>query len=173
MGKNSIIGKKLQKAGLLDKIAVDDMGDGILQESSIMALYILQERLRGETSNFHEYIEMLPFETAKNFPMCFSDEELMELNGSNFIKDCFAPRAEKLRSEYDFICSKVPEMRNFAYEEFREVVLIVKARSLTGNLSGKAGGETTKDMVPLFDMANHDGLKPNICHQWHPERKTY
>ena len=69
---------------------------------SYLASYLLQEKEKGEESQWKVYIDILPrkFETI---PLFFTEQQRRELTGSISLKK-IDDRLESLRAEYDNIC---------------------------------------------------------------------
>jgi len=92
---------------------------------------------------------MLPTD-ANDFPICYTDEELQYLKGSDMI---FFINLRKIQYEndYNYICEKVPDMKNFQYNDFIYCMSMVKSRAF----AIKIGKNKIGVMIPFADMLNH------------------
>jgi len=70
---------------------------------------------------------MLPTD-SNDFPICYTDEELEYLKGSDMI---FQTNLRKIeyKNDYNYICEKVPDMKNFQYNDFLYCISMVRSRS--------------------------------------------
>lgn len=141
MAEESPIGVKMMYHNLKPKLLSPKHG--------FLTTYILQERLKGEESPFHPFIDILP-KTFENFPIFFTEEEREYLKGSPFL-DQVLEKIEDVKADYDLICATVPEYSQFTLTEFSEIRMMVSSRIFGMNIDGKK----TDGFVPMADMLNH------------------
>ncbi|CAI2360645.1 unnamed protein product [Moneuplotes crassus] len=141
MAEESPIGAKMMYHNVKPKLLSPKHG--------FLATYILQERLKGEESPFHPFIDILP-KTFENFPIFFTEEERAYLEGSPFLAQVLE-KIEDIKTDYDLICSVVPEYSQFTLNEFSEIRMMVSSRIFGMNIDGKK----TDGFVPMADMLNH------------------
>lgn len=114
-----------------------------------LTTYILQEKKKGEDSEYFPFIDILP-KTFENFPIFFTPEEREWLKGSPFL-DQVIEKIDDIKADYDLICDKVPEYTQFTLKEFSEIRMMVSSRIFGMNINGKK----TDGFVPMADMLNH------------------
>lgn len=141
MAEESPIGAKMMYHNVKPKLLSPKHG--------FLTTYILQERLKGEDSPFHPFIDILP-KTFENFPIFFTEEERAYLEGSPFLAQVLE-KIEDIKTDYDLICSVVPEYSQFTLNEFSEIRMMVSSRIFGMNIDGKK----TDGFVPMADMLNH------------------
>ncbi len=141
MAESSPIGAKMMYHNLKSKLLSPKHG--------FLTTYILQERPKGEASEFFPFIDILP-KTFENFPIFFTPEEKDLLKGSPFLAQV-EEKIEDIKTDYDLICEKVPEYSQFSITEFSEIRMMVSSRIFGMNI----GGKKTDGFVPMADMLNH------------------
>lgn len=141
MAEQSPIGAKMMYFNLKSRLLSPKHG--------FLTTYILQERLKGEDSPYFPFIDILP-KSFENFPIFFTPEEKEWLKGSPFL-DQVEEKIEDIKSDYDLICSKVPEYEQFTITEFSEIRMMVSSRIFGMNIDKKK----TDGFVPMADMLNH------------------
>lgn len=120
----------------------------ISPKHSFLSAFIMQER-RKEVSQFHAYIDILP-KNLTNFPIFFTAEEKGWLHGSPFL-DQIEEKIEDIKSDYDLICSEVPEFAEFPLQEYSETRMMVSSRIFGIDVEGVK----TDGFVAYADMLNH------------------
>jgi len=119
-----------------------------------IACFILQEKLFNyETSFWRPWLDVIPSmeECAVTLPVCFSEEDLEFLKGTEAYRLAVQRRKRNLK-EFEELCEAVEAVRkHFSYEQY------VWARCITTTRSyGVLIGDTfTSVIVPFGDMFNH------------------
>ena len=93
MAETSPIGEKMMYHNLKAKLLSPKHG--------FLTTYILQDRLKGEESYFHPFIDILP-KTFENFPIFFTPEEKEWLKGSPFL-DQVEEKIVDIKADFDLI----------------------------------------------------------------------
>lgn len=141
MAEESPIGAKMMYHNLKSRLLSPKHG--------FLTTYILQEKKKGEDSEYFPFIDILP-KTFENFPIFFSPEEKEWLKGSPFLEQV-EEKIEDIKADFDLICDKVPEYSQFTLTEFSEIRMMVSSRIFGMNINGKK----TDGFVPMADMLNH------------------
>ena len=141
MAEESPIGAKMMYHNLKSRLLSPKHG--------FLTTYILQEKKKGEDSEYFPFIDILP-KTFENFPIFFTPEEREWLKGSPFL-DQVIEKIDDIKADYDLICDKVPEYTQFTLNEFSEIRMMVSSRIFGMNINGKK----TDGFVPMADMLNH------------------
>lgn len=141
MAEESPIGAKMMYHNLKSRLLSPKHG--------FLTTYILQEKRKGEDSEYFPFIDILP-KTFENFPIFFTPEEREWLKGSPFL-DQVLEKIDDIKADYDLICEKVPEYSQFTLNEFSEIRMMVSSRIFGMNILGKK----TDGFVPMADMLNH------------------
>lgn len=141
MAEESPIGAKMMYHNLKSRLLSPKHG--------FLTTYILQEKKKGEESEFFPFIDILP-KSFENFPIFFTPEEKEWLKGSPFL-DQVEEKIEDIKTDFDLICEKVPEYTQFNLKEFSEIRMMVSSRIFGMNIKGKK----TDGFVPMADMLNH------------------
>lgn len=55
------------------------------------------------------------------------------------------------QNDYDYICSKVGDMKKFSFEDYKYCVIMSNSRTFKLRIDGR----DTQAMCPLLDMLNH------------------
>jgi histone-lysine N-methyltransferase SETD3 len=155
LAKASDIGRKIEESRLT-----------LSSQHSYLACYLLQEK-KKEVSFWDPYLRCLP-KKYSNMPINFTEEEKEYLKGS-FALDKMAARVESLQTEYNNICSSVPEFAEIAsYEEFVWARHVVITR-IFGMVIFE---EKTNGLVPMADMLNHK-IPKETKWTYDKERKSF
>tara|TARA_B100001063_G_scaffold246986_1_gene289096 strand:- start:5732 stop:6952 length:1221 start_codon:yes stop_codon:yes gene_type:complete len=119
-----------------------------------ITLYML-EHMSDKNSYFTPYFEILPKDLS-HIPIFWSEEELENLEASHLIKDILQ-RQEILKKNYDNLCKLPGFKREFSFEDYCYVRIIVASR----NFGIIIDGHHCSAMVPLADMLNHH-IPPDV-----------
>ena len=141
MAESSILGKKMMNHNMKMRL--------LSPKHSFLTTFILQELEQGEESYFFPFIDILP-KTFENFPIFFSPEEKVFLEGSPFLNQV-EEKIEDIKQDYNLICENVPEYERFGIKEFSEIRMMVSSRIFGMKIEGKK----TDGFVPMADMLNH------------------
>jgi len=115
-----------------------------------ISIYII-ETLDDPTHFFYPYYQILP-ENLNNVPLFWSDYELDELEGSNFLK-LINNKIIKLKKEYNKIIDSVPYFKNLAnFAKYKYIRLLVASRNFTLKINHRV----LNGLVPWADMLNHE-----------------
>jgi histone-lysine N-methyltransferase SETD3 len=93
MAEESPIGTKMMYHNLKSKLLSPKHG--------FLTTYILQEKKKGEDSEFFPFIDILP-KSFENFPIFFTPEEKEWLKGSPFL-DQVEEKIEDIKTDFDLI----------------------------------------------------------------------
>jgi len=91
MAKESPIGIKIITTNI----------DLLSPKHCLLTCYLLQEKEKGLSSKWNNYIEILPKDYS-NFPVFFNEEELKLLEGSPFLLQ-IKNKIKDIRADYDAI----------------------------------------------------------------------
>lgn len=99
--------------------------------------------------DFAEYMDILP-KGLGDFPIFFGEKEYELLKGSPFLTQVL-DKIEDIKTDYDLICTEVPDYTQFTLREYSEVRMLVSSRIFGIEI----GGVKTDALVPYADMLNH------------------
>jgi hypothetical protein len=122
---------------------------------SIMALYLLDEKKKGESSHFYPYIRMLP-EKYNDMPLFFGEKYCELLKGS-FSLYMLITRNQTIEKQYNRLLTLYPNaMTDVTLEDFKwgRTAIITRVFSC----ASKEDDEKVREecLVPMADMMNHD-----------------
>lgn len=145
---NYIMTTEVAKDGPLCR-RITSSGCLLRSKHSFLAVFLLEEREKGNQSFWYPYINILPVKYA-NKPINFTQEELSWLKGS-FSLEKISQQRESLEEEYQNIISYVSEFRRFSLDEFMWARHVV----ITRIFGMVIGGLKTEGLVPYADLLNH------------------
>ena len=98
--------------------------------NTIAATTLLEEMNKGEASQWFPYLINLPMGSGiRDYPICYTQEELDYLQGSMCMLDLIDDWKRDMREDYDKICQLVPEMGKYDFPEFRNAEIMSQSRS--------------------------------------------
>jgi len=121
----------------------------VRSKHTFIALYLLQERDKGEESWWYPYISILP-KHFRNIPLFLSNKELDKLKGSMAVQK-IKDRHTSITNEYNNLCKHVPSINEWSYDDFVWARLVV----ITRIFGLVIDGVKTDGLVPMADMINH------------------
>ena len=99
---------------------------GLLKDKSLpdsyhyfFVAFLLSERQKkkeNEGSPYQPYLDSLPTD-CNDFPPYYTEEELALLQGSNILNRIHEAKSKNLHA-YEYICSKVPDMKKHDFNDF-------------------------------------------------------
>ena len=133
-----------------------------------MAFYLMAEiKNKKDDPNykgkFDQYISALPAD-VKDFPACFSDEELNLLKGS-VIYDKAIERRKGYENDYQLLCQIIPEFKEFTLEDYMYATIMCQSRSFEFTVEG----QSQRFLCPIADMLDHKHPPEN---KWFFDEKT-
>ena len=147
MASKSPIGQLMHEKGLRKRLSKP--------KTTFLVTYLLQER-KKEASLFSEYLDILP-KISTDAPIIFTVEEQTLLKGSPFLSQANNKSTDNVESEYDLICSEVPDYKQFTLEEYSQARMLVSTRILQFTMNGVE----TDAFIPFADMLNLNQLNKN------------
>ena len=119
-------------------------------EHTTFALYLLEEKEKGVSSQWWHYIDTLP-KNFKNMALYFDNDLLKLLRGTLSLEKIIGRRSQ-LHRDYDSICMHDPEFSDrFTLDDFIWGRLV----TITRIFGFSVKGHKTTGLVPLADMLNH------------------
>lgn len=120
---------------------------------TLIAVYLLEERAKGESSRWKPWLDMLP-DSFDTLPMFFPPDLMNELKGCTDLLLKLENQRAVMLDGYSELCDiknshKIP--LNFTYEEFEWAHLAVGTRVFSLTIKG----QKTSVLAPLADMMNH------------------
>lgn len=134
---------KLAKRGVLQKLE--------LPQSDLMFKLFLMEERRNTESKWASYLETMPYDWSQ-FTSLYSDEELLMLDGSFFLRNVVEFK-KAMNREYETIVRKIKSFSDFSYEEFIETFLLINSRAMSINIHSES--VRIQALVPYADLVNH------------------
>jgi histone-lysine N-methyltransferase SETD3 len=112
---------------------------------------LLSSFLLFEQNNplYKYYFDLLPNDYS-NFPIFYTEKELDYLKGSPFL-NLITNKKMDMRMDYNKLCEKIENFKNFTFEKFCQARVIVSSR-VFGISINKA---KTDALVPFADLLNH------------------
>ena len=146
-------------AELRDEAIVD-------HDDTIVMLFVLSEKLRGDASPWAAYFSLIPAEFYTT--LTFSDDELALLETTPLAQET-AAALERLREHYDALFPALSERyasvfpaAEYTWANFLWVRVLFDTRAMEITVDGKA--QTV--LVPLADMMNHEALGQISSYQY-------
>lgn len=121
----------------------------ISPKHTYLAVFLLQELSKGEKSQWHLYLDILPKDHS-SFPINFSNSELSQLIGSPFLMQVHE-RVMDLKKDYDRVCLHSEPFRKYKFRDFCWARTMVGSRMFGLFIDGKK----TDILAPFADMLNH------------------
>ncbi len=127
----------------------------IIRGDSILALYLMHERIKGESSFYFPYLQILP---SPGTIAEWAQSQLLELQDDNIV---LRARRKKLQVKTLYtqcvmpLCEKYPEIfsfENYSPENFEFCWYSIQARAFGRRLPWSA-------MVPFADCLNHNNVQ--------------
>ena len=121
-----------------------------------LACRLLQERRKGERSNYAPYLELIP-ENVETSPLHYTEEEVSRV--------CYPPMEKEIEEMRDAVKKWYTDLNEgegrealagATEEEFRNAVAVVHSRTY-GVSSGDTGEGYFRALLPLADLLNHGG----------------
>lgn len=114
-----------------------------------LSIFLLQELLKGEKSEWKLYLRLLPKDHS-NFPINYTNHELSQLIGSPFLIQIHE-KVYDLKRDYDRVFAANYEFRKYKFRDF------CWARTIIGSRIFGVHIEDTKTdiLAPFADMLNH------------------
>jgi histone-lysine N-methyltransferase SETD3 len=119
---------------------------------SFLSCFIMQEK-RKPHSYFKEFIDILP-KNFTNFPIFYTVEERAWLEGSA-MQNVITDKIKDIATDYNTICTEVPEFKQFSLKEYSEMRMMVCSRIFGISINGVK----TDGFVAYADMLNHQRPK--------------
>ncbi|GAB5357257.1 hypothetical protein AAMO2058_000358500 [Amorphochlora amoebiformis] len=138
----------------------------IHSEHTWLAVYLMEESRKGNTSRYWGYISSLP-KSFESMPIFFSKELKAHLQGSIALSKITSMKKD-LRRDFEEISEKVPGFAKYDYKEFEWSRLCVWTRVFSIEL----GGKEVDALVPIADMFNHSP-QPQISWYFCDEEKAF
>ena len=112
---------------------------------------LLSSFLLFEENNplYKYYFDLLPNDYS-NFPIFYTEKELDYLKGSPFLNLIMNKKSD-MRMDYNKLCEKIENFKNFTFEKFCQARLIVSSRVFGISINNVK----TDALVPFADLLNH------------------
>ncbi|RUP44732.1 hypothetical protein BC936DRAFT_149074 [Jimgerdemannia flammicorona] len=134
-----------------------------LSSRAVMSTFIVREDLRGETSFYHPYLQVIPREIMT--AMRFGDDDMLFLSGTN-LENGAKERREKLREEFDHIVHHMPDGLDADTLDWFVTIRIytpaflwaytaISSRAFPHKLLDPTSEAAGEAMFPLADSMNH------------------
>ncbi|RUP44731.1 hypothetical protein BC936DRAFT_149074 [Jimgerdemannia flammicorona] len=126
-----------------------------LSSRAVMSTFIVREDLRGETSFYHPYLQVIPREIMT--AMRFGDDDMLFLSGTN-LENGAKERREKLREEFDHIVHHMPDgldADTLDWPAFLWAYTAISSRAFPHKLLDPTSEAAGEAMFPLADSMNH------------------
>jgi len=122
-----------------------------------LALYLMEHRRQGGTSEWAHYINSLPA-NYPSVPLFYKDDDWQWLKGSSFQRRVEKHR-ENLWKQWETVSEHIPGFNTtYTFDQFLWARTAISTRVFGWKLPG-LGDEDTDFMVPLGDMFNHRSPK--------------
>eukprot|EP00927_Polykrikos_kofoidii_P035269 TRINITY_DN29856_c0_g1_i1.p1 TRINITY_DN29856_c0_g1~~TRINITY_DN29856_c0_g1_i1.p1 ORF type:complete len:588 (-),score=72.85 TRINITY_DN29856_c0_g1_i1:83-1846(-) len=122
-----------------------------------LALYMMEHRRLGSSSEWSPYLELLPQKFPTN-PVFFEPQDWKWLEGSTFVRRALRHK-DSLRKQFETVSDLVPGFdTNYTLDEFVWARVAISSRVFGWSLPGLSADDTDF-MVPLGDMFNHRSPK--------------
>jgi histone-lysine N-methyltransferase SETD3 len=115
----------------------------------VFSSYLLQEMNKKELSKWSFYFNMLPT-SFDSFPIFYKAEELEWLKETQFYSTLLIKQREILQ-DYNILCKSIEQYKQFSYESFLKVRMIVASRIFGVKIKNKKSDV----LAPYADMLNH------------------
>ena len=117
----------------------------------MLALFLIQERRKGEESFWKYYLKSLP-PNVNSMPLFFVEEEKAMLEGSPVLRT-LEKRVKEMDKDFNTLKDNIPEFRSISYSEFAYHRCLASSRVFGFQVNGKKTG----GMVPfLGEFLNHN-----------------
>ena len=112
---------------------------------------LLSSFLLFEQNNplYKYYFDLLPNDYS-NFPIFYTEKELDYLKGSPFL-NLITNKKMDMRMDYNKLCEKIENFKNFTFEKFCQARVIVSSRVFGISINKVK----TDALVPFADLLNH------------------
>lgn len=123
---------------------------------TVLALFLLEERFKGEDSFWKHYLKSLP-PNMNTMPIFYTEEQKALLKGSPVLRT-LNKRIKEMKADYNILSTNLEEFQNISYESFAYHRCLASSRVFGFIVDGvKTGG-----MVPFLDMINHKRPKQSL-----------
>ena len=147
---NSLISLELAQESKIGKYITPELRKKLNSPNHcVFTSYLLQEMNKKHLSEWSFYFNMLP-SSYDYFPIFFKDEELEWLKETQFYSTLQLKKKEILQ-DYNTLCESIEEYKNFSYESFLKVRMIVASRIFGVKIKNKKSDV----LAPYADMLNH------------------
>lgn len=117
---------------------------------TLLAIFLLEEAAKGEQSQWHHYISILPRD-HRTFPINYTNEELTELIGSSLLMQIHE-KVFDLKKDYDRVLAACPQkFSKYRFRDFCWARTMVASRMFGVMIDGVK----TNILAPFADMLNH------------------
>ena len=135
-------------------------------EKALISIFLLEEKLKGKSSFFHPYIDMLP-PTVEYVPVTWTAVEVENWFQGSYMVQAIRNRRSEFHSEFhEGVLSVLPQLRHrrgFAFEDFVWARIILATRAFRIYMNGALEESEEKTMsansqialVPIADLLNH------------------
>ncbi len=115
----------------------------------ILSYFLLKEIEKGEKSKWHYYFKFLP-KSYLNFPIFYTEKELIILEGTKF-KKLINEKKEEIKKDYEILCQKIELFSQYSYDQFCKIRCIISSRLFGLIIKGKKNNI----IAPFADLLNH------------------
>ena len=133
-------------------------------ENLLFKMFLMEQRQQPDAL-YQNYFKTLP-STWDNFPVHYSDSDMIELDGSFFGKHV-RDFARAMSREYITLQSKLSEFSQiYTYDDFLEAFFILQSRFFMVPIESQKIVEQM--LVPYADLINHSNI-PNATYEYAEE----